>query len=288
MTDLSLDMELKELNLSAHIEESDAEQSNPANNVTVSPKAKRKAAHAYAFDYTGVSSAVAKEAEATATRIRERTRAHIIDTGNELLNIKQKLQHGKFGKWLEFHFGWKERTAQNYMNSATAFRATPEVLNVLPPSTIYKLAAKSTPDAVRDSVIEEIKHGGTPDPKNIAKRIAQIKTEARHKANSGDDSRAGGIYSAKNDLVVDRTVGGTLKDPIAAEAPTGDNGMSAVSSNMEVSHTVSPHLNAQLQERQAKKITEHLMKRFGHDFAKLRKMICATDFDALKKALNEA
>lgn len=183
MTDLSLspDIELADLDLSAPIETPAVQRPEPANNVVALPKAKRKAPQVYAFDYSGISTAVAKEAEATAMRIRDRLRAHTIETGKELLNVKQKLGHGKFGKWLEFHFGWKERTAQNYMNSATAFGSTPQVIDILPPSTIYKLAAKSTPEALRQSVIDEIKRGETPDPKKIEKRIAEIKTEARQR-----------------------------------------------------------------------------------------------------------
>jgi hypothetical protein len=135
----------------------------------------------FAFDYFGVSDAVAEEAEATAERIRNRHRASIIDTGNDLRSIKDKLAHGKFGNWLDYHFGMSERTAQNYMNAATAFRSAPKVVDVLPPSTVYKLAAKGAPEEVRQSVIDEIVGGVTPDHRQIESRIAAAKSDVRRK-----------------------------------------------------------------------------------------------------------
>lgn len=135
----------------------------------------------YTFDYSDVSAAVAEEAEATADRIRRRLRTSIIDTGNDLLAIKGKLTHGKFGKWLEHHFGMSERSAQNYMNAASAFGASPKIVELLPPTTVYKLAAKGAPYELRLSVIKEIESGITPDPEEIELRISSAKSEERRK-----------------------------------------------------------------------------------------------------------
>ncbi|MBY3025446.1 DUF3102 domain-containing protein [Rhizobium leguminosarum] len=273
------DIELTELDLSAPITEASAEQlPAPVDNVVVLPKGKRQAAEVYAFDYSGVSAAVAKEAEAIAMRIRDRHRGYTIETGKELLVIKKKLGHGKFGKWLEFHFGWKERTAQNYMNSATAFGSTPQVIDVLPPSTVYKLAAKSTPDALRQSVIDEIKRGEKPDPKQIEKKIAAIKNEAPQKA-SADERIAAGSPQKPSDVSVPDDVVASLDRALATEAPAkaiqdGDGAQ-------------SPPI-AQEQEFRAQKIVGHLKKRFGDKFSLLRDAILKTDLDALRKALSEA
>lgn len=280
MTDLSfsLDTELTDLDLSAHIEEPAAQRSEPATNVVALPKVKRKAPQVFAFDYSGISTAVAKEAEATALRIRDRRRAHTIDTGKELLNVKQDLGHGRFGKWLEFHFGWKERTAQNYMNSALAFGSTPQIIDVLPPSTVYKLAAKSTPEALRQSVIEEINRGETPDPKKIEKRIAELKIEARHKGNEPDSAQhdnAGTVPETSKPDSVQAPEDGALTIETSA---TEDHGI----------HKAQMPTDARLHELRAKKIAEHLKKRFGANFNILRNEILKTDLAALRKALCEA
>ncbi len=245
--------ELTDLDLSAHVELPVEQLSAHDTNIVSLRRAKNKAILINGFDYTGVPKAVIKEAEATAMRIRDRNRAHSIDTGNELLNIKQKLEHGKFGRWLKFHFGWKERTAQNYMNSATAFGSTPQVIDILPLSTVYKLAATSTPDALRQSVIEEINKGGTPDPKKIEKRIAESKTEARQKGNSDDN----------------------VQQDNAATLP-------------ESSKPGVVQAQDKMHELRAKKIAEHLKKCFGVNFDVLRGEILKTDLVALRKALCEA
>ena len=133
------------------------------------------------FHYTGVTAEVAKEAEATANRIRDRHRTSIIDTGYDLCAVKEKLEHGLFGKWLRFHFNMSERTAQNYMNVAIVFGSTPKVIDVLPPTTVYKLAAKGASEQIRQSVIEGVAKGLSLNHMEIDSRIALAQKEERQK-----------------------------------------------------------------------------------------------------------
>lgn len=181
MTDLTLSShdELQDLDLSAPASGLQ-EDGAPLSRTVIVPLA-LTTPPTFGFDYSGVSAAVAREAEATAERIRNRHRAGIIDTGGDLLAIKDKLDHGKFGNWLSYHFGMSERTAQNYMNAAIAFSSVPKVIDVLPPSTIYKLAAKGAPEKIRQSVIDEITNGAVLDHKEIETRIATAKSEERQK-----------------------------------------------------------------------------------------------------------
>ena len=273
------DLELTDLDLTAPTTIAAAEQlPKSADNVVALPKAKRKAAEVYAFDYSGISTAVAREAEATAKRIRNRLKVHTIETGKELLIIKRELGHGKFGKWLEFHFGWKERTAQNYMNSATAFGSTPQVIDVLPPSTVYKLAAKSTPDALRQSVIDEIERGEKPDPKQIERKIAATKSEARQNADV-DESVSAGSPPEPSDISVPDNVVASLDRALATEVPA----LASQDGDAAQSPTI-----AQVQELRALKIVGYLRKRFGDKFSPLRDEILKTDLAVLRKALSEA
>lgn len=133
------------------------------------------------FDYSGVSAEIANEAEATAERIRDRHRDSIIATGNDLLSIKNKLAHGKFGSWLDYHFNMSERSAQNYMNAAQVFGSAPKVIDALPAATIYKLAAKNVPALIKQNVINEIQSGKSLVAKDIEKRIITAKEEERTK-----------------------------------------------------------------------------------------------------------
>ncbi len=272
------DVDLTELDLTAPITAPRAEQlPAPVDNVAL-PKAKRKAAEVYVFDYSGIAAAVAKEAEATAKRIRDRHRGYTIETGKELLVIKKELGHGKFGKWLEFHFGWKERTAQNYMNSATAFGSTPQVIDFLPPSTVYKLAAKSTPDALRQSVINEIQRGEKPDPKRIERKIAATKSEARKNGAPDENASAGNSQEASEISVPDNGIA-SLDRASAIEVPA----IASLGNDAAQSAPIT-----QEQEFRAEKIVGHLKKRFGERFSLLRDAILKTDLAALRKALSEA
>lgn len=273
------DEELTELDLSAPTAAAPTERlPAPVNNIVALPAAKPQAAEVRAFDYSGVSAAVAKEAEATAKRIRNRLKVHTIEIGKELLVIKEELGHGKFGKWLDFHFGWKERTAQNYMNSATAFGSTPQIIDVLPPSTVYKLAAKSTPGALRQSVIDEIKRGDKPDPKQIERKISAAKNVAPQRASVVEKISLGSLQKPSDVSVPDDVVA----------SPDRALAMEAKADATEERGGAHSSPIAKEQEFRAQKIVGHLKKRFGDKFSPLRAAILNTDLAALRKALSEA
>lgn len=272
------DEKLTDLDLSKTIPAAPVEQSSvAASNVVALPAPKPKAADVRSFDYAGLSAAVAKEAEAAAKRIRARLKVHTLETGKELLAIKKALGHGKFGKWLEFHFGWKERTAQNYMNSAIAFDSTPQVIDALPPSTVYKLASKSTPDAIRQSVIDEIKRGEKPDPKQIEKKIAAAKNAAPQVA-VGTEKVTLDSSQKPSDILPDDVLA-SLERALAAEEPAtaGQHAVDALAPSV-----------AEKPEVRATAIVEHLKKRFRDKFPSLRDAILGTEWAALKKALQDA
>lgn len=272
------DEDLTDLDLSESIAAAPAEKTSaPATNIVALPAPKPKAADVRSFDYAGLPTAVAKEAEAAAKRIRTRLKVHTLETGKELLAIKKALGHGKFGKWLEFHFGWKERTAQNYMNSAIAFDSTPQVVDALPPSTVYKLASKSTPDAIRQSVIDEIKRGEKPDPRQIEKKIAAAKNAAPQVAVGAENATLDS--SRKPSDILPDDVLASLERALAAEEPAtaGQHAVDALAPSV-----------AEKPEVRAAAIVEHLKKRFRDKFPPLRDAILETEWAALKKALQDA
>lgn len=131
------------------------------------------------FNYESLGSAEADAARAAAERIKSRLKAGLIEVGLELIDIKAKIGHGAFGPWMKAEFGMDERTAQNYMRTATVFGDKSEIVSVLPASTIYALAAKSTPETVRDDVVRQVAEGQRPKPAEIAETIRQAKQEER-------------------------------------------------------------------------------------------------------------
>jgi len=53
------------------------------------------------------------------------------------------------------------------------------VIEVLPAGTVYKLAAKATPDDVRKAVVLEIASGATVSATEVERRIEEARTVAR-------------------------------------------------------------------------------------------------------------
>ncbi|MEJ8573470.1 DUF3102 domain-containing protein [Microbaculum marinum] len=129
-----------------------------------------------AFDYSIIDADTAHFARKAAFLVRARHQSQIrmlIETGSDLLAVKERLPHGRFGAWLKAEFGWTERTAQNYMQAALAFRDKSETISELPQTLVYKLAAPSTPPQIRDRVVADLEAGRAVDPVQIKQEIAE-------------------------------------------------------------------------------------------------------------------
>lgn len=114
------------------------------------------------------------ELKEIASRIRDRTKrtaTDIIETGRDLIAVKAKLGHGEFAAWLDQEFGWSVRSAQNYMRAADFIQGKNEIIAYLPPSTIYTLAARSTPQAVRDKIVADAEDGRRVDARSVQKLV---------------------------------------------------------------------------------------------------------------------
>jgi Protein of unknown function (DUF3102) len=125
---------------------------------------------------------------ATATMIQA-----IFETGRDLMAVKQRLEHGNFCKWVETECGFTIRTAQNYIKVACAFtEAKCETISHLQLSTVYGLAAKTTP---RELVAEVIKFGSAGRPVSdyqVREMLAEAKLknlEAKRDKKRADESK---------------------------------------------------------------------------------------------------
>jgi hypothetical protein len=85
------------------------------------------------------------------------------DIGADLVKVKDRLPHGTFGGWCRSELGIEPRTAQNYMNAARLLGSLPpearETISLLPPATIYALAAPGLPDDIRAGVLTKVVAG---------------------------------------------------------------------------------------------------------------------------------
>jgi hypothetical protein len=125
--------------------------------MTASPKAWKK------FDYTALDASTSQFVQQQTGEIRglmKRTAKDIVDIGQKLVNVKEKLGHGRFGSWLEAEFDWSIQTAKRFMNVAAAFQNQQIVdFDFIAPSALYELAAPSLPDAARSEAFARAKAG---------------------------------------------------------------------------------------------------------------------------------
>ena len=112
------------------------------------------------------------------TRIR-RTVTDIIDTGQDLAQVKTTLDHGQFSEWIEREFSMSMRSAQRYMQAAEWAEGKSATVSLLQPKTLYLLAAKSTPEKVQTEVISDLEAGKDIDPREIRDRVAEAKEKRR-------------------------------------------------------------------------------------------------------------
>jgi hypothetical protein len=86
----------------------------------------------------------------------------VIEIGRRLADCKTRLGHGGWLPWLENEFGWSIATAERFIQVHENVGA--KIVNLtnidLPVSGLYLLAAPSTPDEVREAVIERAEAGG--------------------------------------------------------------------------------------------------------------------------------
>jgi len=144
------------------------------------------------FDYGQLDPDTAESVRAAAAEISKhkvKVGAGIIAIGNELLKVKAKLQHGLWQGWLEVECDIHIRTAQRFMQAATALGDKSDTVSFLPLSTIYHLAAPSIPEEARSSIIEKIETGELRAVDQVDKAIDLAKSEAR-KAKSKQQRQA--------------------------------------------------------------------------------------------------
>lgn len=114
------------------------------------------------FDYATLDVQTARGVRVSAERIRQlvkRSLDDIVEIGAELISVKQTLPHGLFGPWLDCEFGWKERSARNFMNVAERFKSASVADLEVDLTAAYLLAAPSTLERARSVAIDRAENG---------------------------------------------------------------------------------------------------------------------------------
>jgi hypothetical protein len=81
--------------------------------------------------------------------------ADVVGIGQDLSEVKQRLDHGHWLPWLQAEFGWAARTAQGFMRVHQVFKSAKfSHLAPVDVSALYLLAAPSTPETAREAARE--------------------------------------------------------------------------------------------------------------------------------------
>jgi hypothetical protein len=126
----------------------------------------------------GLPADAAAEVRDASTRIKvrmHRTAQDIVEIGRDLILIKEKVGHGNFLPWIDAEFGMSQPTALNFMRVAEQFGEKIVSVTNLTPTVLYALAAPSTPEEVRDNVIEMAQRG----EKVTTKTVAELKDKLK-------------------------------------------------------------------------------------------------------------
>jgi hypothetical protein len=109
-------------------------------------------------------------------RLGKRVVEDVIEIGGRLTECKRICGHGNWLPWLNREFGWSEDTALNFMRAHELAKSRNFRDLSLPVSSLYLLAAPSTPKKARDEIIERAQAGKTV-PVAEAKRIIEDRRE---------------------------------------------------------------------------------------------------------------
>jgi len=136
--------------------------------------------------YSDLDAAGVASARATTDRVRgliHGSNKVLFAIGRELIAMKALLRstdgHGHFGDWIAAELRITARTAQNYMNAAAAFSdmAKCEIVSHLKPTTVYALAAPSTPATVRDGLMKRLEDGERLTDAEIVREVKSAKVK---------------------------------------------------------------------------------------------------------------
>ena len=134
------------------------------------------------FDYNTVPDEYREALRRSAMAIKPRLKRAAEDIfviGRELTMVKARLPHGTYTNWLDIEFGLSDRMAQRFMGVAERLGSKSDIMSVLPPTTLYLLAAPSTPDEAIATIEQQLTRG----ERVTVSYVQQIITDAKQRCN---------------------------------------------------------------------------------------------------------
>ncbi len=144
------------------------------------------------FNYDILPEDVAKKVREATLTIKRTVAKASIKAGQNLIIVKEELDHGQFTAWLKSELCLSPRTAQRYL-SAARLAAKYDTVSRLKPSALYALAAPSTPKSIQTAVISKLENGEVVGPNDIKgmlleKQLADGKG-GKSRSNRGDQAK---------------------------------------------------------------------------------------------------
>jgi hypothetical protein len=133
------------------------------------------------FDYSTLPSDLATNAIQIAARIKARMVGGYIATGHDLIDMKDRLGHGRFGAWLAAEFGLSARSAERYMAAARFGIANPDTVSELLPATMQALAAPLLSNEARETCMARVRAGQCLYPSDVASVVHTARDIARRR-----------------------------------------------------------------------------------------------------------
>ena len=162
------------------------------------------------FNYATLAPDVADVARETANQIRRRLKWTFIDTGRDLLAVKNRLTHGQFGAWLKAEFDMTDRTAERYMTGA-ALAAQSDKMSILAEPVLRAIA--TAPKTVQAAMMERIERGDPLTTADVHKATQEARTRAasNHVEPRGEKARSVVVTVSERQIVFE--VPEYLRDP---------------------------------------------------------------------------
>jgi phage N-6-adenine-methyltransferase len=165
------------------------------------------------FDYDALDAETRNVVQQRTGEIRtlvRRAAQDIIDIGQKLIEVRDKLPYGQFEEWTKTEFDWTRQTAYRFIQVAERFGSCNNLLQ-LAPSALYLLAAPSTPEAARQEAIERAEAGETITYSAARELVAEYKAAPREFYDNQATWRASEPYPQAPSALLDSDNGDELE-----------------------------------------------------------------------------
>lgn len=111
----------------------------------------------------------------------KRVISDVIEIGARLTACKKLCGHGNWLPWLDREFGWTEQHARKFMHVAEMSKSNNLFDLDIPVSGLYLLAAPSTPETARETIIEHAQNGEALTLDQVKQMIADARKDESDK-----------------------------------------------------------------------------------------------------------